>query len=79
MRDTIVLVATNGELLAGDLKDQRPKGVERRKVLEPGAGPEARVGVDDAAEHRVGLAKKGLRLAVGQRCFSAGHSLSSRS
>src|SRR4029077_17614260 len=60
------------KLLTGDLKDQRPKGVESRQLVHPGARPEARVGIDNPSQGRVGFAQELLRLALGARVSVGG-------
>ena len=67
------------ELLAGDLEDQRPEGIERRELVEPSPRAEVRVRIDDPREHRVGLAKKRPRLGSASGCSWSRHSSSRRS
>ena len=52
------------QLLADDLEDQRAERVERRQLVEPGAGSEVGSCVDDLLQHRVGLPKMVPRLRV---------------
>jgi hypothetical protein len=56
---------THGQLLSGNLEDECSKRVKRRQLVHPRAGPEARTGVDQAREHRIGLPQKGPCLDVG--------------
>jgi hypothetical protein len=67
------------DLLAGDLEDQRPEGIEGRELVEPSPRAEVRVRIDDPAEHRVGLAQKGPRPRVSDRCSGGVHSSTRRS
>src|SRR5205807_1032242 len=52
------------QLLADDLEDQHAEHVERRQLVEPGAGSEVGSCVDDLLQHRVGLPKMVPRLRV---------------
>jgi hypothetical protein len=55
------------ELLAGDLEDERPEGVKRRKLVHPRPRPEIRPRVDQPREHRVRVPKELARLGIGNR------------
>jgi hypothetical protein len=55
-----------GKLLAGDLKDQRPKGTERREPVEPGARVEVRLPIDHPREHRIRLPRKAAGRGIGE-------------
>ena len=43
----------DGELLAGDLEDERPEGVERRQLVQPGPGAEVRARVNERRKDRI--------------------------
>src|SRR2546421_7400214 len=57
----------DGELLAGDLEDERPEGIERRKLVHPGSRAEIRPRVDQPREHGVRLPKELAGLGIGNR------------
>src|SRR6476660_917108 len=57
----------DGELLPDDLEDERPEGVERRQLLDPGARAEARMRVDHARQNRIGVAEEVPRRWIGDR------------
>jgi hypothetical protein len=42
-------------LLAGDLEDERPEGVERRELGGPGPWAEVRPRVDESGENGIGV------------------------
>src|SRR2546421_930388 len=63
------------QLLARDLEDERPEGIEWRKLVHPGPRAEVRPRVDQPREHRVGLPKEVARLGIGNRGSLAGWSL----
>ena len=66
------------ELLARDLEDECPEGVERRKFLQPGARTEVGPRVDDASENWVGFPQNlEPAVAIGGCCRR--YSFSSRS
>ena len=65
----------DGELLAGDLEDERSECVERRKLVEPGPGAETGPRVDQTREDRVRIPKELARHRIGRR----GRSLAGRS
>src|SRR5690348_8852625 len=72
------------ELLARDLEDERPEGIERRKLVHPGPRPEVRPRVDQLREHRVRPSKELARLRIGNRGSLSrwsvhAHALTSRS
>src|SRR4051794_12440939 len=69
----------DGELLADHLEDEHPKGVERRKLLDPCPRAEVRMRVDQARENRVGVSQELARLGIGDGGWPAGHSWSRRS
>ena len=54
------------QLLARDLEDERPEGIERRKLVHPGPRTEVRPRVDQPREHRVRLPKELARLGIGR-------------
>src|SRR5690348_12443276 len=55
------------ELLARDLKDERPESIEWRKLVHPGTRPEVRPRVDQSREHGISSVKKLACLAIGER------------
>jgi hypothetical protein len=55
------------ELLAGDLKDERPEGIERWKLVHPGPRAEIRSRVDHPREHGVRLPEELARHGIGNR------------
>ena len=61
----------DGELLAGDLKDERPEGIEPRKVVHPGPWTEIRPRIDQPGENRIRLPKKRPRRGIGDRSRGA--------
>src|SRR5258708_1066648 len=46
------------QLLADDLENQCPERIERRELVHPRSGTKGWMRVDDAREHRIGLAKE---------------------
>jgi hypothetical protein len=48
---------SNGELLAGDLKEERAVQVHRWKIIEPRVGLEVGVALDEAPDDWIHLAK----------------------
>lgn len=46
-----------GQLLAGDLKEKRPKQVHRRKLVEPRMRIEARPSLNELSDHRIHFAE----------------------
>src|SRR5438270_7419369 len=62
----------DGELLAGDLEDERPEGIERGKLFHPGPRAEIRPRVDQPRERGVCLPKKFARFGMGNRGLLAG-------
>ena len=71
------------QLLAGDLEDERAEGVERRKLVQPGAGTEVGPLVDQPREHRVGAPQELARRTIDRHGSHAGggvhaHACSSR-
>jgi hypothetical protein len=59
-------------LLAGNLKDQRPEGIEGRKLVHP--RPRAKVGpcLDQPRKNQVRLSKKVACIGIGRRALRAG-------
>jgi hypothetical protein len=55
------------QLLARDLEDERPEGVERWELVLPCAGTEVRTRVDQPCQNRVRVAEELPSLAVGER------------
>jgi hypothetical protein len=53
------------ELLAGDLEQERPEGVERRELVGPGSGTEVRMRIDQARENRICVSEELTRSAIG--------------
>src|SRR5207244_9246869 len=68
---------SDGELLAGDLEDERAEGVEPGELVDPGAWMEVRMRVDQARENRIGVPEKLARLGIGD--CRGGHAFSRRS
>jgi hypothetical protein len=60
-------------LLADDLEDERPEGIERWKVVHPGPRVEVRSRVDELREDRIGLPQDCSRLGIGNGHRRAGH------
>src|SRR5262249_31259485 len=54
----------DGELLAGDLEDERSEAIERRELVQPGPRTEVRPRVDQSREHRVRVAEELPGLAI---------------
>jgi hypothetical protein len=48
----------DGQLLSCDLEDERPEGIERRKLVQPGPRAEVRPGVDQPREDRIRVPEK---------------------
>jgi len=67
----------DGELLAGDLEDERAEGVEAGELVDPRPWMEVRMRVDHAREHRIGVPEELARPGIGDG--SGGHAFSSRS
>src|SRR5262249_28570375 len=55
----------DGQLLAGDLEQERPEGIKPRQFVDPRAWPEVGMRVDDAGEDRIGVAKELPRSGIG--------------
>ena len=55
------------QLLTDHLEDERPERIARRQVVHPGPRPEARMCVDHASQHGIGLAQELPRLPIGER------------
>src|SRR5580765_2253006 len=53
------------ELLARDLEDECPEGVERRELVGPGPRTEVRPRVDESGENRIGFPKELARSRIG--------------
>ena len=62
------------QLLARDLEDERPEGIERRKLVHPGPRTEVRPRVDQPREHRIRLPEELARIGIGKRGSYAGWS-----
>jgi hypothetical protein len=54
--------------LANDLKDERPEGVKRRKLLQPSSRPKVGPRVNELRHYRIGFPKILPRLGIGQSC-----------
>ena len=52
-------------MLAGDLEDERPEGVERRELVGPGPWTEVRPRVDESGENRIGVPEELARSGIG--------------
>jgi hypothetical protein len=48
----------DGELLAGDLKDERAEGIQPREFVDPRARTEVWMRVDQARENRIGVSEE---------------------
>jgi hypothetical protein len=57
----------DGKLLTRDLEDQRPEGVERRKLVQPGPGTETGPRVDQSRENRIRVPEELPSLAIRDR------------
>ena len=57
----------DGELLAGDLEDERPERVERWELVQPGPGAEVRPGVDQSCQNGIGVPQVLQSCAIGER------------
>src|SRR6266545_8306820 len=66
----------DGELLAGDLKDERAEGIQPRELVDPRARTEVRMRVDQARENRIGVPEELARRGIGE---GRSHAFSSRS
>src|SRR4029077_14717816 len=74
----------DGELLSGDLEDERRERVERRQLVEPRPPAETRPLVDQPREYGVGVPKELASFSVGERgellrTSTHAHALSRRS
>src|SRR6516165_7245327 len=65
-----------GDLLAGDLEDQRPEQVHRRKIIKPRARIEVRTAVDAPCDNGIRLAQV---LLGAQELPTAAHGVGRRS
>src|ERR1700681_4381456 len=55
------------QLLTDDLENECPERIERRELVHPRSWTKGWMRVDDAREHRIGLAKELASLSVGER------------
>src|SRR5262249_37822792 len=60
------------QVLARDLEDERPKRVERRKLVHPGPRTEVRPRVNQPRKHRIRIPKEVARPGIGERGSLAG-------
>src|SRR5260370_20040849 len=67
----------DGELLAGDLKDERAEGIESGKLVDPRARTEVRMRIDHRRENRVCVSEEPARSGIGDG--RGGHAFSKRS